>query len=283
MPTESCAYQARAPAWRRQRLHPPGPAVGCSHRHSRMLRGRCGVDRDSERGRRRPSGCEVTTPACRQSFHTHRNRREGMPLTGLKVVEACSNISGPLVGTILGDLGAHVVKDPKTGPRRRRSRLVASGLERHQCAVPRNQSEQDFARPRSSRRDRRPAIEGARRGRGRLRSQYASRRGGRPRLVECGGHGVNPRLVYCAIGAFGSKGPWKTRSAYDGLAQALSSQMAGNGLPLRTDPRIRCARRQGRRHVGDHRHPVCAASASIDRSRRRSGDLSSRSRFILAR
>src|SRR5580658_3263051 len=36
-----------------------------------------------------------------------------MPLAGLKVVEACSNISGPLVGTILGDLGAHVVKIEK--------------------------------------------------------------------------------------------------------------------------------------------------------------------------
>jgi formyl-CoA transferase len=42
---------------------------------------------------------------------------------------------------------------------------------------------------------------------------------------------LNSRLIYCAIGAYGSKGSWRSWSAYDGLAQALSSQMYGNGEP----------------------------------------------------
>jgi crotonobetainyl-CoA:carnitine CoA-transferase CaiB-like acyl-CoA transferase len=42
---------------------------------------------------------------------------------------------------------------------------------------------------------------------------------------------LNPRLIYCAIGAYGEEGPWRERSAYDGLAQALSGQMSGNGFP----------------------------------------------------
>src|SRR4029077_4618676 len=42
---------------------------------------------------------------------------------------------------------------------------------------------------------------------------------------------LNPRLIYCAIGAYGSKGPWRRWSAYSGLPQALSTQMFGNGEP----------------------------------------------------
>ena len=33
-----------------------------------------------------------------------------MPLTGTKVIEACSNLAGPVTGTIFGDLGADVIK-----------------------------------------------------------------------------------------------------------------------------------------------------------------------------
>jgi hypothetical protein len=33
-----------------------------------------------------------------------------MPLSGIKVVEACSNIAVPATGTIFGDLGADVIK-----------------------------------------------------------------------------------------------------------------------------------------------------------------------------
>ena len=36
-----------------------------------------------------------------------------MPMSGIKVVEACSNIAGPLTGTIFGDLGADVIKIEK--------------------------------------------------------------------------------------------------------------------------------------------------------------------------
>jgi hypothetical protein len=36
-----------------------------------------------------------------------------MPMSGIKVVEACSNIAGPVTGTIFGDLGAEVIKIEK--------------------------------------------------------------------------------------------------------------------------------------------------------------------------
>src|ERR1700745_1649458 len=37
-----------------------------------------------------------------------------MPMSGIKVVEACSNIAGPVTGTIFGDLGAEVIKIEKS-------------------------------------------------------------------------------------------------------------------------------------------------------------------------
>lgn len=154
-----------------------------------------------------------------------------MPLTGLKVVEACSNISGPLVGTILGDLGAHVVKieKPVLGDDVRGwSPPDWNGISARFRAINRNKTSLVL--------DLRE--EGAVR---RLRELIADAdvfvHNMRPGAVDSLGlssteaMAFNPRLIYCAIGAFGSRGPWKTRSAYDGLAQALSSQMAGNGLP----------------------------------------------------
>ena len=36
-----------------------------------------------------------------------------MPMSGIKVVESCSNIAGPVTGTIFGDLGAEVIKIEK--------------------------------------------------------------------------------------------------------------------------------------------------------------------------
>lgn len=49
---------------------------------------------------------------------------------------------------------------------------------------------------------------------------------------------INNRLVYCSISAFGSTGPKRTRTAYDGVIQAFSGMMAMTGFPG-TDP-VKC-------------------------------------------
>jgi crotonobetainyl-CoA:carnitine CoA-transferase CaiB-like acyl-CoA transferase len=154
-----------------------------------------------------------------------------MPMSGIKVVEACSNIAGPVTGTIFGDLGAEVIKIEKpNGGDDARGWLppVLHGMGARFQAINRNKQSvtlelknlQDLEELKRLVAEADVFVHNMRPG-----VVESLRLSGPDALV------LNPRLVYCAIGAYGSKGPWRTWSAYDGLAQALSSQMFGNGEP----------------------------------------------------
>ena len=154
-----------------------------------------------------------------------------MPKRGNKVVEACSNIAGPVTGTIFGDLGAEVIKieKPNGGDDARGwSPPVLHGMGARFQAINRNKQSVtlDLKNPDDLNELKRLVAEAD--------VFVHNMRPGVAESLELSGPEaltLNPRLVYCAIGAYGSKGPWRTWSAYDGLAQALSSQMFGNGEP----------------------------------------------------
>jgi crotonobetainyl-CoA:carnitine CoA-transferase CaiB-like acyl-CoA transferase len=156
-----------------------------------------------------------------------------MPMNGVKVVEACSNIAGPVTGTIFGDLGAEVIKieKPNGGDDARAwSPPVLHGMGARFQAINRNKLSVtlDLKNPHDKSELKRLVAEAD--------VFVHNMRPGVAESLELSGPEaltLNPRLIYCAIGAYGSKGPWRTWSAYDGLAQALSSQMFGNGEPDR--------------------------------------------------
>ena len=154
-----------------------------------------------------------------------------MPMSGIKVVEACSNIAGPVTGTIFGDLGADVIKieKPNGGDDARGwSPPLIHGMGARFQAINRNKRSVTLELKNPQDRDElKKLVAGADVFVHNMRPGVAESLG----LSGIEALALNPRLIYCGIGAYGAKGPWRNWSAYDGLAQALSSQMFGNGEP----------------------------------------------------
>ena len=157
-------------------------------------------------------------------------------LTGLTVIEASSQILGPLAAVMLGDQGADVIK--------------VEGLDGDPARSLTDYAGYDIALPDGgnsifevmNRNKRSIAIDlGQERGRSLLRDLLATADG----FIECFGPGVldrqglgykdlaalNPRLVYAAGSANGMRGPDAGRPALDALTQARAGLMWNSGVP----------------------------------------------------
>jgi crotonobetainyl-CoA:carnitine CoA-transferase CaiB-like acyl-CoA transferase len=139
-------------------------------------------------------------------------------LSGVRVVEQGTFITGPCAGMMLADLGADVVKveSPAGDPYRsyqggqfsphfqaynRNKRSIALDLN---VAADRQVFDELIAEADVYIQNFRPGT--------------ADRLGaGRQRLQN-----LNPKLVYCSISGFGASGPYADRPSYDSVAQALS-------------------------------------------------------------
>ncbi|WP_237882403.1 CaiB/BaiF CoA transferase family protein [Pseudomonas sp. PGPR40] len=140
-------------------------------------------------------------------------------LSGIRVIEQGTFITGPNAGMLLADLGAEVIKveQPGSGDP---FRAFQGGLysphfqtyNRNKRSVTLNTKlEQDLAIFDQMIRDADIYIQNFRPG-------AAERLGaGEKRLRQ-----INPRLIYCAISGFGQDGPASKRPAYDTVAQAAS-------------------------------------------------------------
>ncbi|MFM0149458.1 CaiB/BaiF CoA transferase family protein [Paraburkholderia sp. RL18-085-BIA-A] len=140
-------------------------------------------------------------------------------LSGLRVLEQGTFITGPAAGMLLGDLGADVIKieQPKTGDP---FRAFKGGLysphyqtyNRNKRSVTLNTKEPvDLELFDELIRSADVYIQNFRPG-------AADRlNAGAERLQK-----INPRLIYCSISGFGPTGPAAARPAYDSVAQAAS-------------------------------------------------------------
>ena len=139
-------------------------------------------------------------------------------LSGVRVVEQGTFITGPCAGMMLADLGADVVKieSPDGDPYRA---YQGGQYSAHFQAYNRNKRSLALDLKRSAD----AALFDTLIGSAdvfiqNFRPGTAERLGaGAPRL-----HGINPRLVYCSISGFGASGPYVDRPSYDSVAQALS-------------------------------------------------------------
>jgi crotonobetainyl-CoA:carnitine CoA-transferase CaiB-like acyl-CoA transferase len=139
-------------------------------------------------------------------------------LSGIRVIEQGTFITGPCAGMMLADLGADVVKveSPTGDPYRA---YQGGQFSPHFQAY--NRNKRSIALDLNAAADRRvfdDLIAGADVYIQNFRPGTAERLGaGRQRLQD-----LNPALIYCSISGFGASGPYADRPSYDSVAQALS-------------------------------------------------------------
>ena len=149
------------------------------------------------------------------------------PCAGIRVLEFCTMVSGPMCGQILGDFGADVLKleglaaDPMRGvePRFRGFSALFSQFNRNKRSVVvdvKSEAGRDVIQTIASSVD--VFIENCRPG-------VAERLGlGYERLKT-----TNPGLVYVSVNGFGDDGPYREYPAYDPMIQGLTGFMPVQG------------------------------------------------------
>ena len=149
-------------------------------------------------------------------------------LSGIKIIEAASYVTGPFASQLLADMGAEVIKveEPKRGDPFRGwgERNYAATF----CSLNRNKKSitVDF-RSDEGRDVLFKLIAGADVFIQNFRPGVLDKRGlGYDDVKE-----INPRLVYCSISGFGPKGPYRDMPGYDTIGQARSGL-----LSMLTDP-----------------------------------------------
>jgi len=167
----------------------------------------------------------------------HAVTRQHGSLRGVRVVEISTSVAGPLVGQILGDLGADVVKVERIGtgddtrawapPTWDDQSVIFLGLNRNKRSL-----ELDYKDPRGA-----EVLERL------VASADVLVQNLRPGALAKAGFGsdrlraLNPRLVHCDMSGFGPTGPRKDDPAYDPLLQAYSGIVdmvsSGDGPPVR--------------------------------------------------
>src|SRR4029077_19070198 len=142
------------------------------------------------------------------------------PLTGIRVVDLTSNMSGPLATMVLADQGADVIKvEPLKGDLIRTVGTGANGMSAYFANLNRGKRSiaVDLGRPEGRDLvlrlcgDADVFVQN-------FRTGVVERLGLGADVVR----GVNPKLVYASISGFGTTGPMATVPAYDHVVQALS-------------------------------------------------------------
>ena len=153
-----------------------------------------------------------------------------LPLEGFKVLDISRVLAGPYCCSLLGEVGAEVIKieRPGLGDENRRWGALWNGESLDYLSVNRNKRSLtvDIKRPEGQEIIRRIAAQ----------ADVLVENFSGPVLDGLGlGYeqlsAINPRMVYCSISAYGAKGPMKDKPGYDGAVQAFSGHMSMTGEP----------------------------------------------------
>jgi len=155
---------------------------------------------------------------------------EELLFKGLKVLDVASWIAAPVAATILGDLGADVIKVEPTpnGEMIRAWGPFDRGIGVYYLSVNRNKRSLalDFRNPEGLRLLRRLASQ--------VDVLVENFKPGTVEAMEMTYDALlpaNPRMIYASITGFGREGPYGTWSGFDQIAQGMSGFMSLTGFP----------------------------------------------------
>ena len=153
-----------------------------------------------------------------------------LPLQGIEVLDLSRVLAGPYCCSMLGELGADVIKieRPGRGDENRRWGGLWKGESLDYMSVNRNKRDLtvDIKTPGGQEIIRKIAA--------RCDVLVENFLGGALDDLGLGYDALsklNPRLIYCSISAYGGRGPLKDKPGYDGAVQAFSGHMAMTGEP----------------------------------------------------
>ncbi len=159
------------------------------------------------------------------------------PLEGVKVLSFALHLAGPFCTMLLCDLGAEVIKiePPGKGDPARRNFPFIDGISSYFLSINRGQKSITLN----------------------LRDEQAKKivfelvkrmdilvENFRPGVMERLGFSykeintVNPKIIYASISGFGQKGPYKTKPAFDMIAQGMGGTVSITGEPGRAPVRV---------------------------------------------
>jgi len=151
-------------------------------------------------------------------------------LDDLRVVDLTRVIAGPFATSLLGDLGARIIKVelPGRGDDGRYGYPAVEGVPVAFLALNRNKKgiTLDVRKPQGAALLRRLVREADV-----LVENFAAGTMDKWGLGYAALAEINPRLIYAALSGFGQTGPYKDRTSYDIIAQAIGGLMAITGLP----------------------------------------------------
>ncbi len=151
------------------------------------------------------------------------------PLTGVKVIELCHVMAGPVCGLMLADMGADVIKVEKIPGGDDTRRTVPPAIEGEAASfMMMNRNKRGIAvdlKTEDGKMVLRRLLQDADVVTENYRKGAMERMGfGYDTLKE-----TNPRLIYCAITGFGRTGPYADRGGFDLIAQGMSGLMSITG------------------------------------------------------
>jgi crotonobetainyl-CoA:carnitine CoA-transferase CaiB-like acyl-CoA transferase len=151
------------------------------------------------------------------------------PLAGIKVIELCHVMAGPICGLMLADLGADVIKVEKIpGGDDTRHTIPPTVGDEAATFLMMNRNKRGIAVDLKTE-DGQAVLHRL------LKDADVVTENYRPGVMEKFGLGYdvlkleNPRLVYCSISGFGRTGPYANRAGYDLVAQGMSGLMSITG------------------------------------------------------